>query len=168
MKIATPSLRLTYFIGLIFVSLAVAIPIYLQVYSNINPCPLCILQRITFALLGVIFFFGAAANFKKMGHIFFGMMACLISTLGIVLAGRQVWLQHFPASIRSDCGASLQYLLQVLPVTQVLKKVFIGGAECSQVDWEILGLSLAGWSLICFAVFLLFSLCQLFRAFCKK
>jgi disulfide bond formation protein DsbB len=121
------------------------------------------LQRITLALLGVVFFLGAVLNFKKIGQLFWGLLASVTALLGIVLAGRQVWLQHFPSSDTSGCEASLDYMLQIMPITQVLKKVFIGGAECSQVDWKLIGLSLAEWSLICFVVLFLFSFWQLCR-----
>lgn len=160
----TFSLRTTYFISFILVMSLIGTTLYLQKYSGFVPCPLCILQRIVFAMLGVIFFFGALAAAKKVKQLFIGIAASLVSLLGIVLSGRQVWLQHLPPNENVDCGASLQYLLHVLPWDEVLKKIFQGTAECTLKGSEFFHLSLAEWSLICFILFLILSLAQTSRS----
>ncbi len=81
--------------------------------------------------------------------------------LGIFLAGRQVWLQHFPSPDNSECGVSIQYLMQVLPMNQVLEKIFAGSTECSQRGWEFLHLNMAEWALIWFVGFFILTLCLL-------
>jgi len=156
--------RLTYLIGFIIVCISMGATAYLQTHYGITPCPLCILQRIVLALLGIVFFFGATLQLKKVGRIFFDVLASAFATMGVLLAGRQVWLQHMPSQ-GTDCGASLQYMLQALPLNQVLQKVFAGSAECSRVDWRFLSLSLAEWSLICFVVLLFIAVLQLVRVF---
>lgn len=158
-----PSSRLTYFIGFILIGLFFGIGFILQKYFNLHPCLLCILQRITLATLGVVFFFGMALNLPKIGRIFISILAILIAGIGTLLAARQVWLQHFPPAQNFDCGASLQYMLHVLPLTEILKKILTDTTECSQVDWQLFHLSLAEWSLIWFILFLLISIGQLTR-----
>ncbi|MHB1946690.1 MAG: disulfide bond formation protein B [Gammaproteobacteria bacterium] len=154
---------LNYFIALLFVALLLGGAYYLQIYMGINPCPLCMLQRITLGVLGCLFLLGILFSSKGFGRISIGLLCAFVSILGIILAGRQVWLQHSPANAGANCEASLSYMLSVLPFDEVIKRIFAGGAECARIDWQILHLSLAEWSLISFIVCLLFSLWQLRR-----
>lgn len=158
------SLRRHYFISFIFTAVLLGITFYLQNFDGFIPCPLCILQRITLAILGIIFFVGCVFRFKQIGNILLASLASLFALIGVLLSGRQVWLQHLPPDKNADCGASLQYLIHVLPFDQVISKVLQGTAECAQKGWEFLNLSLASWSLICFIGFFIFSLFQMKRA----
>ena len=158
-----PSARSAYFLGFFGITLLLAFSIYLQVHDGMTPCPLCMLQRLMLIILGVLFFIGAVIKFKNTFHRLLALFSCLFSVLGGLLAGRQAWLQHLPPSTGGDCGASLDYMLQVLPFTEVIKKVLVGGTECSQVSWTFLNLSLAEWSLFCFAILLVVSFWQLVR-----
>ena len=157
------SQRMAYLIGFIIILILIGVGFYLQIYDGITPCPLCILQRMTLGMLGVIFFFGAVVKTKKFGQRFIASFAMIISLLGIFLSARQVWLQHLPFDKNSDCGASLNYLLHVLPLTEVAQKVLAGSAECSVINWQFLHLSLADWSLCWFILLLIFSLLQCLR-----
>jgi disulfide bond formation protein DsbB len=162
------SARTTYLLGLIAVVALLGIVAYLQAFKGFDPCPLCILQRFALILLGIVFFFGALIKLKKTGHFFINLLAIVFSTLGASLAGRQVWLQHLPADQNAGCGASLDYLLQVFPLKDVLQKILEGTTECSKVGMEFLHVSLAGWSLICFCIFILISIFQFCRLYCRQ
>jgi disulfide bond formation protein DsbB len=157
--------RLSYLYAFLSTLGLFVVAFYLQYGKGIAPCPLCILQRLMLAVLGIIFFFGWAYNFKKMGRIIVGTLSFLFSALGALLAGRQVWIQHLPADKTPDCGVSLEYMLHVLPIDQVAKRIFEGTAECSLVDWSFFNLSLADWTLICFILFGCFSIWQLVRKY---
>lgn len=158
-----PSERISYFLGFLAITSLLGFAWYLQKYDGIMPCPLCVLQRLDFVLLGVVFFFGALLPLKQIGHFIIGSLSMLISLLGLMLAGRQIWLQHLPAQ-NGDCGVSLNYLIQVLPPMEVIKKIFAGSAECSKTVWQFLHLSLAEWTFFWFGVFAVFSIIQLIRA----
>lgn len=148
--------RLTYLAGFLFIAVILGFAIYLQQYHDLYPCPLCIFQRLIFAVTGVIFFIGTAFNLKKTGRIFVGSLGLVFSLLGIVFAGRHVWIQYFSPGI-SDCSMGLKYLFKIMSVNEVIAKVFEGGVECSKIDWTFLHLSLADWSLLSFI--LLFIIC---------
>jgi disulfide bond formation protein DsbB len=49
-----------------------------------------------------------------------------------------------PGSIPA-CGADLDFMLDVFPLTEVVLKVFQAGGECAKVDFTLLGLSMPGW-----------------------
>lgn len=155
------SSRIIFFISFLFICALLAFTYYLEA-TGFTPCPLCILQRYTLILLGVIFLLASIFALRKLSIYFFSFLATIVSLLGIGLSGRQVWLQHSP-NLQESCGASLQYMLQVFPIKRVLQEVFAGSAECTVKGWEFLSLSLAEWSLICFSLLLIVSISQIFR-----
>ena len=140
-----------------------ALSFYIEYWKGIAPCPLCILQRFVLGCLGILFLIGAIFPFKKLGLIIMGLLGFGFSMLGAFLAGRQIWIQHLPANQTPDCGVSLQYMLHVLPIDQVAKKIFQGSSECSLISWTFWDLSLAQWSFIWFVVFSFFTFWQTFR-----
>lgn len=143
--------------GFIIVVAILLTSIYFQVFDGIMPCPLCILQRITFGILGILFLIGMICA-KHACRLIINTLSTLVALLGIALAGRQVWLQHFPSANSSECGVSLEYMMQVLPMNEVVQKIFSGSAECTQRGWELLHLNMAEWALICFIGFLVLSI----------
>jgi len=151
------STRLYYLLGISLISLLLLTSIYLQLFEGIIPCPLCTLQRLTFGLLGILFLAGLFLYARKWGRLIIDSLLALSSILGIFLAGRQIWLQHVP-SPNNECGVSLQYMAQVLPFNELIKKIFEGSAECSKQGWVFMHLNMAEWALVWFVLFLLFSL----------
>jgi protein dithiol:quinone oxidoreductase len=158
------SLRFSYFLAFLVCVSLYGYSIYLQVEAGLQPCPLCVLQRFVMILLAFSFFISFLLRVRTRRVQFIeGSFAAFFSLLGIVFAGRQVWLQQVGYISNESCAASLQYMLKVLPFEEALKNIFQGSAECSQIGWQFLSLSLSEWSLISFSVFLLFSLWQMVR-----
>ncbi len=124
----------------------------------LNPCPLCILQRI--ALMWV-FGWSAIAIWHSPSRFGVRVYSSLIfwgASLGLLAAIRQVYLQHLPPDQVPACGPSFLYLIQVAPTSKLLSSIFQGSGECAAVDGRLIGLSLAEWSLIIFGVLLVLSL----------
>ncbi|RDI46547.1 disulfide bond formation protein B [Aquicella lusitana] len=157
------SSRLLYFLGFVIICFLLATGFYLQYVDGIMPCPLCMLQRFCFAGLGILFFIGFFVHAKPLARYTIDALSVLVSLLGILLAGRQIWLQHFSTAENSECGVSLQYMVQALPLHEVMQKIIAGSAECTQRGWEFLYLDMAEWSLIWFIFFLLLSLYLLLK-----
>ena len=162
------SIRSTYLLGLAIVSTLLLTSIYFQIFEGIMPCPLCTLQRISFGLLGILFLAGIFVYSRRGLRILVNSLCGLTSILGIFLAGRQVWLQQFPSSDNSECGVSIQYMMQVLPMNEVIQKIFTGTAECTQRGWEFLQLNMAEWALICFIGFMILSIWLFCKECCGK
>jgi disulfide bond formation protein DsbB len=156
--------RFAYLSGFIVIAILLGGAFYLQNYKGMSPCPLCLLQRIAMAALGVVFIVGAIFKFNKWGNVLLGLLGLLAAMSGALLAGRQVWLQLSPPSASGGCGASLSYIFNILSIKDALIQVWQGGMECSQTGWEFLHLSLAAWSLIGFAILLLLIILQIIRA----
>jgi disulfide bond formation protein DsbB len=157
------STRFIYFLSLLTICALLGMSLYLQFDQGFLPCPLCVLQRATFILLGFLFLLGILLAKKRWGRLYTGWSTLLITLFGMALAGRQLWLQYYPSSKISECGVSLEYMLQAFPMNEVVQKVFEGSAECAQKSWEFLSLSMAGWTFIWFIAFFIVSVYLLMR-----
>ena len=146
------SIRLSYLISFILVALLLGVSAYLEIYEGINPCSLCILQRLVMGLLGVTFFLGMILRLNKAGQLIINCISLGVSILGLVLSGRQVWLQH----IRKIAKENAEFIyFTCLKFSRFLKRSNIseGRHGMFPVWLAILHLSLAEWSLICLAFF---------------
>ena len=141
---------------------------YLEYFENLTPCPLCLIQRLIYVsiLLTNIssYFLFSAARFR----ILFLYTSTFFSVLGVITAGRQVWLQHLPSDQVPECGPGVRYLLEVYPFQKVLELIYLGSGSCAEILWEFLSLSIAGWSAIFFIFFLIYSLASAQRLYTSQ
>jgi protein dithiol:quinone oxidoreductase len=140
--------RLVNFAGFTACAALLAYALYTQFYQGLEPCPLCVFQRIGIALLGVVFLAAAVHNPRGRGG---AVYACLLgvaalATLGV--AARHVYVQSLPPGSLPSCGAPLASLLKFMPLWQVIRKVLTGSGECGEVSWRFLGLAMPAWVLI--------------------
>lgn len=132
---------------------------------GLEPCPLCILQRVAMFATGVVFLAAVLhAPAGRAGRWSYGLLAILAAGAGAGIAGRHVWLQSLPADQVPACGPGLDYLLDVLPWREVLATVLRGDASCAAVDAAFLGLSLPAWTLLGFLALAAWALVSLFAA----
>jgi len=123
---------------------------YSQYIDGLEPCPLCIFQRLALLLVGVMFTLAALHNPEKMGSRIYAGLIGLSALLGAAIAGRHVWLQNLPEDLVPECGPGLDYMLDVLPLTETLSIVLNASGECADINWQFLGLSMPAWVLIWF------------------
>ena len=135
------------------VAALLAFGLYLQHGLGLKPCPLCIVQRIAFFGVGLFALLGVMlARWPWAGRgCAAGMLLCALGGLGTALW--QSWLQRHPPSDPFACGPGLDYLMETLPLAQWLPKVFAGEGQCTAIDWTFLGLTIANWSALWFALF---------------
>lgn len=147
------SFRIQFLLGFLACAGVLAYAIYVQMHDRLEPCPLCIFQRIAFAALGLVFLVGALhAPRGRLGRRGYGAAALIGSFVGIGVAGNHVRLQHLPPDEVPACGPGLDYMLDAMPISGVVRRVMTGSGECANVDWTFLGLSMPMWSLLCFVV----------------
>lgn len=127
--------------------------LYKQHVDFVEPCPLCILQRLCFLWIGLTGLVAAIHGPARTGQWVYGLLVMLGGGIGMTLSGRQVWLQSLPADQVPDCGMGLNYMLDTMPVLDTLREVFYGSGECADVLWTFLGISIPGWALIWFTIF---------------
>ena len=121
--------------------------LYSQHALGLEPCPLCILQRIAVLFTGLLFLGAALHRAGRAGAIAWGSLIAVVAAIGVAIAARHVWITAQPPGTVAECGASLDYMLDVLPLREVLAKVLTGSGECGKVDWRFLGLSMPAWVL---------------------
>lgn len=125
---------------------------YLQFGKGLEPCPLCILQRIAYMAVLVAAVIGMGHAPTGRWHRLYDALIAAFAATGTAIASRQVWLQHLPPGQVPECGPGLDYLLEVFPLAEAVQKVFSGSGECADVDWTLMSLSIAEWSLLCFVL----------------
>lgn len=127
----------------------VGFALYLQYAVHLEPCPLCMLERICFSALGLVFLVAAIHGPRKTGTRFYSVLELLLAATGWALASRHVWLQWFPPATAA-CSADLFYQLKRFPALGVIEKALRATGDCAVVDWTLFGLSIAQWSWIWF------------------
>lgn len=146
----TSSYRLLSFLGFLGCVAGLAFALYLQHFKGFEPCPMCIFQRVAMAAAGVFFLLGAIHGPKGGGRWVYAGLAGLGAIGGALIAARHVWLQNLPADQVPACGPTLDYLLGMLPVMEVVQMVLKGDGNCAKIDAQWLGLSLPTWTLVAF------------------
>ena len=142
-------LLLAGFLGSIFL-MATAL-MYFQYYLQLEPCPLCIMQRVVVISLGLVFLVAAIHNPAAIGRKIYAIVLAIIASIGLAISVRHVWIQNLPADQVPECGPGLDYMLEVFPLMKALTMVFQGSGECAEVLWQFLGLTIPGWMLVVFS-----------------
>lgn len=121
---------------------------YAQFVLHLEPCPLCIFQRVGMFATGIAFLIAAAHDPVGWGRRVYASLLALaaLGTVGVAL--RHLYIQHLPEGSVPACGASLDFMLKVFPLSEVLVKVLTGSGECAKVTWQFLGLAMPAWVLI--------------------
>jgi disulfide bond formation protein DsbB len=138
--------------------------LYIQHFDFIDPCPLCVIQRIVYMWIGGVALLAFVLNPGGPWRWVFGTLITLGGLAGLGVAGRHLWLQSLPPDQVPDCGMGLNYMLETMPFTQVLSEVFYGSGECADVYWTFLGLSMPGWTFLWYLAFTLGTITVLWKA----
>ena len=131
---------------------------YAQTVLHLEPCPLCIFQRVGVFAVGIVFLIAAAHDPVGWGR---RVYACLLAAAALATVGvavRHLYIQSLPAGSVPACGASLDFMLRVFSLSEVLVKVLSGSGECARVTWSFLGLAMPAWVLIAALVLGLYGL----------
>ena len=123
--------------------------LFLQYYRGLDPCPLCLFQRI--AIIGLTVAFLLAALVADGWRMLRGVVSVLIGLVALGGSGvaiRHLYIQSLPPGSVPSCGATLDYMWEVFPAMDVLRKVLTGSGECAKIDWTFMGLAMPAWVLI--------------------
>lgn len=134
-------------LGFLACAAAMLVALFFQHVMGLEPCPLCIFQRVVVIVLGGVFLLATLHGPGISGRKIYGALLSLITLTGIGLAGRHLWLQYAPHE-ELACGPGLEYMLQIMPLQEVLADVLKGTGECAEIAWTFLGVSIPGWTLV--------------------
>lgn len=135
---------------------------YFQYAKGIEPCSLCILQRVLTMALIPLTLIPLLCSFRALGNRLCAALILVDSLAGAGVAARHVWLQSLPADQAPACGPGLDYLLAHFPLQEAFRMVLQGSGECATISWQF-GLTMPGWVLVFFCSFVLASLIVLQR-----
>ncbi|MCY1275955.1 Disulfide bond formation protein B [compost metagenome] len=161
MNLASP--RSLFFLAFLASVVLMGSGFYLQYVVGLEPCPLCIVQRIFFVICGALSLLAALHNPAQRGRRVYSVLILLSGLGGIFTAGRQVWLQTLPHDQLPSCLPPLDYMLETMPFAETLRQIFHGSADCAEVNWTLFGLSIPEWSLLAFIGFIVVAVIQFFR-----
>jgi disulfide bond formation protein DsbB len=134
-------------VGFLICAGLIAYALYSQYGLGFEPCPLCIFQRVAVIAVGIIFLLATLHHPRTKGAAIYGVLAIVVALIGVAVAARHVWIQAQPPGTVAACGATLDYMLDILPVMTVITKVLSGSGECAEITWTMLGLSMPWWVL---------------------
>ncbi|MGQ2966081.1 disulfide bond formation protein B [Methylophilus sp.] len=142
-----------YILGFLACFGIVALALAIQVNYQLEPCPLCISQRIIFMGLGVVFLLHAFVPPRSWLSGALVVVEVLTALGGVGVAIRHWWLQVHKDEIIADCGVGFDYMFENFPLKKALTLVFRGTGDCAAIDWTLLGLTLPQLGLISFVLF---------------
>lgn len=138
-------------LGLVFGGVAMA------QLMNLAACPLCIIQRMLYLLLGTLAALGIALAARPVGRRVAALLMAATAGTGIFVAGYQVWIQRF--SRDAKCAVDTPWWERLVDwAGERMPLFFQPNGLCSDAAWKFLGLSIAEWSLMAFSALLALSL----------
>ena len=141
--------RKLFLTGFLISVLIIVYVLYTQYVLGLEPCPLCILQRVAVIALGISFLLLALRPpQRKQSKFLTSILLVMISSAGAGIAARHVWLQNLPPDKVPGCGPGLDFMMANFPLSDVLEMVFSGSGECAEISWSFAFLSMPAWVLI--------------------
>ena len=135
--------------GFLISVLLIVYVLYAQYVLGLEPCPLCILQRVAVLALGLSFLLLALRPpQRKQSKFLASLLLMMISSAGVGIAARHVWIQSLPPDKVPGCGPGLDFMMANFPLSEVLEMVFSGSGECAEISWSFAYLSMPAWALI--------------------
>ncbi len=145
-----PSARQTFFLIAAACCCSMIAALIMQHMLEMEPCPLCISQRIFVILAGIAALIAGLHNPANIGNKLYSLSGIIFSIVGGGISTRHVWIQNLPEDQVPTCGPGLSYMFETLPLADALTLLFAGDGNCAEVSWQFLGLTIPGWTLIFF------------------
>tara|TARA_B110000879_G_scaffold164138_1_gene212003 strand:- start:5024 stop:5479 length:456 start_codon:yes stop_codon:yes gene_type:complete len=142
--------------------IAIAI-FYFQNHLGLEPCYLCITQRVFVIAIGVIFLVAGLHNPLAKGQKIYSSLVAATAAVGGYFSIKQLWLQSLPEDKVPACGPPADYLFDAFSVSEAISMLLRGDGNCAEVQWQLLGLSMPGWVLVAFIGFAAVAIFQLLR-----
>jgi len=152
--------RIWFLLGFVSCFLMLAVGAYFQFVEEMEPCPLCISQRIAILLTGIVFLIAAIHNPKKCGLKAYSIIGAIVALCGAAISIRHVWIQNLPEDEVPECGPGLEYVFENFPLIKTIELMLSGTGDCADILWTFLGISIPGWTLLAFLGLATLSLLQ--------
>lgn len=114
---------------------------------NMDPCPLCLMQRVWIFFAALMAYLSLLHN-PRLG--IYPLLTIICAAVGAYFSFKQLHLQSLPADQVPACGPDLNYMFEVFPLSEVITAMTQGTGDCAKVNFRFLGLTLPGWSLLAY------------------
>jgi len=138
--------------------LMIVAALWIQLTYQLEPCPLCITQRIIFIVLGLLFVFFVWLPLNFFVRIIYLLAIGITSIVGLIFSVRHVLIQQKYITVPAECGIDLDYMFENFPLMEAFNLLFQGTGDCSKVDWTFYGLSLPMMAFLGYLFFLIYAL----------
>src|SRR5215475_2178675 len=115
---ALQSFRVQYFAGFVVCAALLSYAYYVQFQLGIEPCWLCIYQRVAFILIGVFFLVGALHDPGPTGRRVYALLVLFGAAAGASIAAYHVWVQHQPPDPMASCTPGFAYAIENFPISK--------------------------------------------------
>ncbi len=156
-NIFPPSKKIINLFASIILIALIVIAILMEIFLELKPCATCLIQRVIFAILALLFLIASVTFKYKKTYFTMHSMISGLSLTGMILAIRQSYFQLYPDPL-ATCGIPFEYVLNSYPVLDIIKHIFNNSNNCQEVQWMLFGLSLPMWTIFCFLFFLVLSI----------
>lgn len=150
--------RSLFFMAFIAGALALGASLYLEYAVGLEPCSLCIVQRLFLIAFTAICLIAAVHGPKRWGCYLYWLLAVLSCLGGTVTAWRHVLLQSASATTHSP---GLGCMPENMSWLWALKQAFQGAADCTHILWTLFDMSIPEWSLLFFVGMMILGIFQL-------
>jgi disulfide bond formation protein DsbB len=150
---ASPSARTALALVAAFAAVAMLVALYLQHVVGLDPCPLCVLQRVALILAGALALGGALWARGRGAQLGVIALSAAAALAGAGVATWHVWILAYPPESMS-CGRPFEWFHEDFPLAVWLPRLFRGDGDCLSTDWSLLGLGIPHWSLVGFVIVL--------------
>ena len=127
-------------VGLIGAFLATAL--ILEFVFDMEPCALCLTQRMFFMIAGLIALIGMGARQPTRAWPIATAVAALV---GMGFALRQLYLYLLPPEMVPSCGAPISRLIEYAPFMEVFNAMTRGTGNCAEASFPFLGMDMPGY-----------------------
>ncbi len=124
------------------ISLFLAVALVLEYAFHMEPCALCLTQRLFFMLAGMVAMLGMVAPTPSRA---FPVATAITALIGVGFALRQLYLYLLPPEQVPACGAPITRLIEYAPFMDVFTAMTQGTGNCAEASFPFLGMNMPGY-----------------------
>ena len=130
----------------------VGFALYLQHGTGLDPCPLCVAQRVAFLSVGLAALVAALHRPRSAGITVYAVFAGLLAAGGAAIAVYHLWIQSDPKRASACVGSPVERIIDASNLAEWVPPLFRYDGPCTLKPWSLLGLSIPEWSLAWFVL----------------
>lgn len=158
--------RSLFFMAFLAGAVVLGASYYLEFAVGLEPCGLCMLQRLCLLLFMLVCMVAALHGPRYLGSGVYWLASLVCAIAGTAIAWRQVLLQSDPVEQLVACSPDVQGFSRDMPLLCLLRQMFEGTVDCARISWSLFGLSIAEWSLMFFVAVSILATYQTLRLVC--